>query len=129
MPKKVNDQIDQLMDEADEARLEDMPSKYTHHFATPFEFEGETYKDLTFDFSALTGEDTINAEAQLRAKGITVIIPAVMPEYLAILCAMGCTYRNASGNRTVSATTIRKMPIRDFQTITAKARRFLMSAG
>lgn len=133
MPKKttmaaptVEEQIDAIMEEQAEVEANPDPDVYTHHFKTPFHYNTEEYTELTFDFGTLTGEDDIKCQAELRSKNITPILPIAIPEYLSMMAARACTYRNDEGKRTVSHFTLEAMPLRDFRTITGKARRFLM---
>lgn len=115
--------------QAKAAKKEPDVGSYTHTLATPFTYEGETYEQLTFKWDALTGKDSLDIERDLRTKGITVVVAEYTPEYLASMAARACTYRNAEGKRTVSMFTLQALPLRDFRTICAQARRFLQRAG
>jgi len=101
---------------------------YTHEFRTPFSYEGETYKELTFQWDGLTGKDSLDIERELRARGITVVVAEYTPEYLTAMAAKACTYRDNEGKRKVSAFTLQAMPLRDFRAICSRARRFLQHA-
>lgn len=128
MPKleaTVEEQIDQIMAEQAEEEANPSPNVYTHKFDPPFRYGAQEYTELTFDFSALTGDDDVAAQAELRAHNITPILPIAIPEYLTIMAARACTYR-VDGKKVVSQFCIRAMPLKDFRTITGKVRRFLM---
>lgn len=127
--KEFSEAAAQMEEEAQTARLESNPGEYTIKLSKPFVWEGETYEILNFDFDSLKLSDSISAEEELRRRNIINLLPETTPEYLTILAAKACTYRNEKGMRTVSAKTIENMPIRDGRAITTRCRRFLMSAG
>ena len=39
--------------------------RYTHTFAKPFTYEGETHDKLSFDWTTLTGRDSLAIEAEI----------------------------------------------------------------
>ena len=39
---------------------------YTHTFKKPFEYAGETYTTLTFDFEKMTGRDMVSIETEMQ---------------------------------------------------------------
>lgn len=123
----IDEQVDALMEEQEEAK-KDPSDVYTHKFSRPLVYNGEEYAELTFDLASLTGEDDVAAQAELRSRGITAVLPAVLPEYLAIMAARACTYRR-DGKRVISQFALRSAPIRDFNAISGKVRRFLLSMG
>ena len=97
------------------------PSRYVHKFKKPFVFEGKEYKELHFDFDRLTGEDSLNIEAELQAKGIGVLVPAFSGHYLIRMAARACEEK-------IGTDTFQKMPLKDFVQIRTKARNFLMES-
>ena len=42
---------------------------YTHTFKKPFEYAGETYTTLTFDFEKMTGRDMVSIETEMPCAG------------------------------------------------------------
>ena len=44
---------------------EETPAAYTLKFKKPFEYDGQSYTELTFNWDALTGEDSLAIEAEL----------------------------------------------------------------
>lgn len=111
--------------EAEAAKKEPDVGSYTHTFQKPFSWEGHTYDTLTFDWMALTGEDHLNLENKILLKGRTLIVPAYTGDFLAGMAARACTERDNDGKRVITDEAVSKLPIRDFQAITGKARRFL----
>lgn len=95
---------------------------YTHVFATPFEYEGKTYEELTFDWNKLTGNDSLKIEAEIQALGKALIAPEFSGDYLARMAARSCTVR-------VGVDMIMALPIGDFNRIRNKARSFLLATG
>lgn len=66
-------------------------SRITVSLAKPFEWEGETYSELVFDFDTLTGKDSMEIEREMRAKGIPLVTPAFSGEYLIRAAVRACT--------------------------------------
>lgn len=130
MAIKKHDAIDDIMDEEEKANAtpeEDLLTcKVT--FDKPFRYLAETYDSMEFDFGSLTGADDIAAQAELRAHNIYAIIPSSVPDYLVIMAARACTNRT-DGKRTVSTDTLKALPLRKYNIIIGKIRRFLLSQG
>ena len=102
---------------------------YTHTFKRPFSYNGNTFDSMTFDFDALTGNDSLAIENEMLAHGKTLVLPAYTGEYLTGMAARACTERSADGKRIVGTDTIRALPLGDFQAICGRARTFLLRAG
>ena len=99
----------------------DTSSHYVHKFKKPFAWEGKEYKELVFDFDKLTGEDSLNIEAELQAKGIGVLGPSFSGHYLIRMAARAC-------NVPIGTDAFQRMPLKDFVRIRTKARNFLMES-
>lgn len=95
---------------------------YTHTFAKPFEYEGKSYEELTFDWGSLTGEDSLAIENEMSALGKPLIAPEFSGEYLIRMAARACTEK--IGSDVMSA-----MPLADYNKIRNKARSFLLRSG
>jgi len=105
-------------------------STYTHTFKTPFTYQGITYEKLTFDWTALSGKDSVAVERELlNRRLLTTVMPAFTPEYLVGIAARACTYRNGDGFRTVTTDTLYALPLPEFQQICSAARNFLLRSG
>lgn len=116
--------------EAEEATNKNDPSRYTHEFNKTFEWMGKSYDTLSFDFSALTGKDSLAIEREvLTVSGKTVIMPEYTPEYLVGMLARSCTERNEAGKKVIGTDAFNSMPLGDFQRMTKAARRFLLRYG
>lgn len=104
---------------------------YTHSFQTPFSWEGHTFEELTFDFSSLTGGDSLAIEEELLLLNKAALAPALSGEYLVRMAARACTTvaEAPGGRRTrIGVDTLRAMPLRDYVRIIGRARRFLLRA-
>ena len=99
----------------------DTAVKFTLKLITPIEYEGHTYKELKFDFSNITGGDSLNIEAELNAQGIVVISPSYQSPYLVRLCARACS-------TPIDVDMIKRFKLRDYLALRNKARNFLMSS-
>ena len=106
---------------AKEEAEKDTAVKFTLKLITPIEYEGTTYKELKFDFSNITGADSLNIEAELNAAGVVVISPSYQSPYLIRLCARACSIP-------IDLELIKKFKLRDYLALRNKARNFLMSS-
>lgn len=112
----------------EEAKKEPEIGSYTHTFKKPFQWKGRTFDSLTFDWAGLNGEDHLAIENEIVMKGRTLVSPAFTGDFLAGMAARACTERDEDGKRVIDGQAIKKMPMTDFQTITRKARGFLLRA-
>ena len=106
---------------AKEEAEKDTAVKFTLKLITPIEYEGSTYKELKFDFSNITGADSLNIEAELNAQGVVVISPSYQSPYLIRLCARACSIP-------IDVDLIKRFKLRDYLALRNKARNFLMSS-
>lgn len=113
---------------AAEARREPETGSYTHTFKKPFQWKGRAFESLTFDWEALTGRDHLEIENEMTMKGRTLVSPAFSGDFLAGMAARACTERDEKGRRVIDGQAIMEMSMGDFQTITRKARGFLLRA-
>ncbi len=113
-------ELEMAEQKAKEEAAKDTAIKFSFKLLTPVEYEGKTYKELKFDFSEISGADSLNIEAELNAKGIVVISPSYQTPYLLRVCARAC-------NEPVDVDLFLKFKLRDFLALRNKARNFLMS--
>lgn len=113
---------------AEEARQEPETGSYTHTFKKPFKRKGNIYESLTFDWTVLTGRDHLEIENELTMKGRALVTPAFSGDFLTGMAARACTERDERGKRVIDTQAIMEMSMGDFQTITRKARGFLLRA-
>lgn len=93
---------------------------YLHTFVKPFEYEGQTYTEISFDFEKLTGRDFLEIEAEMRAKGKPLIAPEFSGDFMLLMAS------RASG---VASDVLQSIPLSDFKRIHSKARSFLLKQG
>jgi len=93
---------------------------YTHKFRKPFEYEGVTYTELTFNFERLTGRDMVDIENEMQA----------MSEY-ALAAEISASFKSKMAARAagIGSDAMEAMPLRDFNKIIAAARDFLTDSG
>lgn len=103
-------------------------SAFTFDFPKPFTFEGETFKKLSFDFDALTGQDSLAIENELTSLGRPVIVPELSGDYLIRMAMRACTTTRKDG-RKLGFDAFSAMPIAAYIKIRSRARSFLMRAG
>lgn len=117
--------------EAREADALSEPQKwtYTHVFKSPFTWAGRTYERLTFDWSTLTGADSLEIESEMLRRGVTLVVPEYSGAYLTGMAARACTERDERGRRLVTDAAVRALPLGDFQIICRRARTFLQQAA
>lgn len=123
------EQQTQEMQEAQENGVVNMEDKkkekkasmnYTHTFKEPRMIEGKTYKELTFYFEDLTGEDIEAVETELQDQNKYVLSPEISSAFQCILAAKAAK---------VASDEIRRLPVADYMKIKNKARDFLIAAG
>ena len=124
----INEDAKEAERVAEEARQEPEEGGYTHTFKKAFLWKDRTFESLTFDWTALTGRDHLEIENELTMKGRTLVSPAFSGNFLAGMAARACTERDEKGKRVIDGRAIMEMPMGDFQTITRKARVFLLRA-
>lgn len=114
------DQVDpKEYDTAVEEAKEENSSTYVHHFKKPFEYNGQEYTELNFNFDDLTGEDSLAVEAELRSRNIMLIAPTFNGEYLVRIASRACA-------EFIGIDGFKRMRIADFEKIRTKTRNFLM---
>ena len=106
---------------AKEEAEKDTAVKFTYRLITPGEYDGKKYTELKFDFSEISGGDSLNIEAELNAQGIVVISPSYQSPYLVRLCARACAEK-------IDVELIKMLKLRDYLALRNKARNFLMSS-
>ena len=126
--KKPQAAIDEKEFEAAMKEAENSVSHYTHEFAKPFTFEGETFETLSFDFGMLTAADSIAIEAELASIGRSVFAPEISGDYLLRMAMRACTDKRKDG-RKLGADAFLAMPLADFNKIRGKARSFLLRSA
>lgn len=92
---------------------------YTHKFSEPFNFEGTTYNELTFDWGNLTGKDFLKIEQEMTMSGIGLVSPEYSGPFMARMAVRACTEK-------ITLDVIEAMALKDFNTIRGKAKSFLM---
>lgn len=95
---------------------------YVHTFDEPFEWEGKTYKDLTFNFGNLRGRDVLAIMQELRMRGIVLAVKTFDVDYQYRYAARCC-------EQPIGADMLLALPVKDFDRICNAAQRFLVSTG
>ena len=93
---------------------------YTHTFKKPFEYEGKTYEELTFDFGHLKGRDMVAIENEMQGMSEYALAPEISTSFQSKMAA------RAAG---IGSDVLEAMPMKDFNKITGAARRFLLDSG
>lgn len=99
-----------------------------HVFGEPFRFEGQTFQRLDFDWTRLTGKDSLAIEEEiLLRKRKTVVDAKFSTDYLCGMAVRACVSRSTEGNA-FSAFAMEALPLGVFQKICTSARNFLIIA-
>ena len=93
---------------------------YKHVFRKPFEYEGRTYTELTFDFARLTGRDMVAIETEMQQNNEYAIAPEISANYQCKIAARAAK---------IGSDVLEAMPLNDFNKITSAVRRFLTESG
>ena len=103
-----------------QAAENDAAGDYTHTFKKPFEYEGKTYEELTFDFEHLKGRDMVAIENEMQGASEYALAPEISTSFQSKMAA------RAAG---IGSDVLEAMPLKDFNKITGAARRFLLDSG
>ena len=93
---------------------------YTHTFKKPFEYEGKTYTELTFNFERLSGRDMVSIETEMQMNNEYALAPEISRSFQGKMAA------KAAG---IGSDVLEAMPLKDFNKITNAARSFLIDTG
>ena len=85
----------------------------------PLEYEGKTYKELSFDFDSLTGADDLAIEKECQASGSSVFVPALSGDYLIRMCARASVEK-------IGHDALLFVSLKDSSRIKTEARNFLL---
>ena len=110
------------------AKAKEGGDTYTHILKHPFTCRGAAIEELTIDWGSLTGADHLAIENELLMRGKTLVTPEFTGEFLCGMAIRACTDRTPDGFRVLDLDTMKKLPLRDFQTICKRARTFLLRA-
>lgn len=110
----------ELAQEAAEKPAEGNTGVYTHVFKKPFEYEGKTYTELTFNFERLSGRDMVSIETEMQMNNEYALAPEISRSFQGKMAA------KASG---IGSDVLEAMPLKDFNKITNAARSFLIDTG
>ena len=75
---------------------------YTHTFKKPFEYAGETYTTMTFDFEKMTGRDMVSIETEMQMNNEYCLAPEVSRVFR----------RNGGKGRGIGSDVLDAMPIK-----------------
>ncbi len=102
---------------------------YTHEFAKPFTYGGNTVEKLTFHWDALTGRDSIAIDRELTRTSGGQGVQNFGREHMALIAVRACSARNENDVRIVTKDFMEALPIVDFEEITAMGRLFFRLWG
>lgn len=89
---------------------------YVHELEQEFEWEGQKYKELRFEFSRLKGSDLEAVETEMSIDGMFALSPEYSVAYQLKLAARAAN---------VHCSVIENLPLRDANAIRAKTKAFL----
>lgn len=95
---------------------------YVHTFEEPFEYEGKTYKELTFKFDSLRGRDVLAIAQELRTRGIVLVTRNFDVDYQYRYAARCC-------EQNIGSDLLLALPVNDFDRICNAVQRFFASMG
>ncbi len=109
--------------------LREETKSYTHEFATPFTYNGNTVEKLTFNWHTLTGRDSISVDRELTNSSGGRGAQNFGREHMALLAVRACSERNGNDIRIVDKDFMEALPIVDFEEITTMGRLFFRFWG
>ena len=95
---------------------------YTHKFNKPFEYEGRTFSEITFNWDSLTGKDSLAIENEMQSLGKPLLAPEFSGEYLLRMASRASVEK-------VGTDFFEALPLSDYNRIRSRARTFLLRAG
>ena len=101
---------------------------YTHILSKPFKYDGYTFEEFEFNWTKLTGKDSLAIEHEIEIMGKALIAPEFSGDYLIRMAARACTNTvELNGQRVpVSSDMLESLPLRDYNRIRRAARSFLI---
>lgn len=125
----TRDEIEQVGALEKEAQENPDASVYTRKLKKPFTYENKTVEELHFDFSTLSGEDTIAIAGELNRRMKNLILPHLSWEFMTLMAVRACTDRGANDLRVVDEKFLKALPMGDYNAIIGAARNFLLLSG
>lgn len=105
---------------AKEEAKQDKPGAFNYKLKKPINYNSKEYTELNFDFSILTGKDSLEVEAELIAQGKgAVVVAALNTEYIIRIAARACA-------EPIGSDAFLTMSLFDFNKIKDKTRNFLL---
>lgn len=95
---------------------------YVHVFKKPFEFEGNKYEEIAFNFGCLTGGDCIAIDDEISMEGRYVIDPTISVVFLGKMAAR-------ASDPKIGFDALEAMAMPDFVKIKNAARDYMVSMG
>jgi len=119
-PNTANAPIDEKELQIAEEEAKVSKDTFVHKFKKPFEYNGKSYEQFEFDFSSLTGGDSLAVEEELQREGKGVVVVAAFnSEYLIRIAARACL-------EPISYDAFKYMSLFDYNRIRDRARSFLL---
>lgn len=100
--------------------LDGANGEYTHRFKKPFEWEGQRYETIKFDFTRLTGRDMNAIEREMQTVGESAYTAETSKVYQCRIAARAAK---------ILPDVLEAMPMGDYHRITNAARNFLLATG
>jgi hypothetical protein len=114
--EKTKASVEELLD------AEEPKAEYTIRFKEPFEYEGNVFDKLEFDFFKLTGSDFINIYREISRTGYVPFSARFDPDFCAIMAAKAC-------RQGIDVEYIKKLPINKFEQLFNACRNFFNERG
>jgi hypothetical protein len=100
--------------------VQEKSSEFTYQLKKPLNYNSKEYTELHFDFSTLTGKDSLDVESELMAQGKgAVVVAALNTEYIIRIAARACA-------EPIGSDAFLTMSLFDFNKIKDKTRNFLL---
>jgi len=118
---KIPEGQEQEYEEAVKEAEQDQVVTFEHTLRKPLMYNNQEYKTLHFNFENLSGEDSLNVEAELEAQGIMVMVPTFSGQYLIRVAAKACLEH-------IGVDGFKKISIKDYNRIRSRTRNFFISS-
>lgn len=125
MTKKEAAMLGEEMEQAQEA-AKDAKTYATCKLRHPLTVRGETFDTLEFDTYGMTGTDVLQIEADLKKKGVRIILPQTSKKFADRMAIQCCGTVTKDGAPVLTELVLKDMAARDYMDVQATALRLLL---
>lgn len=112
---------EEVIDKVVEEAKKDTETTYTRELKKPIVYNGQEYNRLTFNFEKLTGNDFLEINAELTARGVIVVSPSFNSDFVIRVAIRAC-------DQQIGVDVFPTMGFTDVLKITNRVRNFMINS-